>query len=121
MRSPWTANDDQPGPIGWRHISTGFVCAQSVSIRTPWMMLLRSGPRKPGHSAGGPFDSTRRSATAGVFASVGVLAAEGELSAGRDANGALGARSAAGAGAVVGAVVAAGSFDCSGDGSVGTA
>src|SRR5262245_874529 len=86
------------------------------------MMLLRSGPRKPGHSAGGPFGSTRRSATAGVFASVEVFAAAGELSAGRDANGALGALSAAGAGAVGGAaVVAAGSFDLSGDGSVGTA
>ena len=48
--SPSTANDDQPGPIGRRHSSTGGDVDQSVSIRTPRTTPSRSGPRKPGHS-----------------------------------------------------------------------
>ena len=48
---PRTANDDQPGPIGRRHIATGGFCDQSVSMRTPWTTLSRSAPRNPGHSA----------------------------------------------------------------------
>src|SRR3990172_445202 len=51
MRSPATAKDDQPGPIGRRHSSTGGDSAQSVAIRTPGMMPSRAGPRKPGQSA----------------------------------------------------------------------
>ena len=45
-----TAKDDQPGPIGRRHSSTGGDAAQSVLIRTPRTTPSRSGPRKPGHS-----------------------------------------------------------------------
>src|SRR4029453_6748462 len=49
-RSPSTANDDQPGPIGRRHNSIGGDFDQSVSIRTPRTMPSRLGPRKPGQS-----------------------------------------------------------------------
>ena len=52
MRSPLTANEDHPGPIGARHISTGGFCAQSVPMRVPPIAPSRWGPRKPGHSAG---------------------------------------------------------------------
>src|SRR5439155_24963423 len=51
--SPRTAKDDQPGPTGRRHISTGGEADQSVLMRTPGTMSSRFGPRKPGHS--GPF------------------------------------------------------------------
>src|SRR5207249_3840505 len=51
MRSPRTAKDDQPGPIGRRHNSTGGDLDQSVSICTPRTTPSRLGPRKPGHSA----------------------------------------------------------------------
>src|SRR5688500_8301742 len=50
MKLPRTANDDQPGPIGRRHNSTGGDLDQSVSIRTPGTTPSRLGPRKPGHS-----------------------------------------------------------------------
>src|SRR5258707_15888630 len=50
MRSPWTAKDDHPGPIGRRHSSTGGDAVQSVTIRTPGITPSRRGPRKPGHS-----------------------------------------------------------------------
>src|SRR3954447_12901823 len=52
MRSPFTANDDQPGPIGRRQISAGGDDDQSVATLTPRTMSSRAGPRKPGHSAG---------------------------------------------------------------------
>src|ERR1035437_6529278 len=52
MRLPWTAKDDQPGPIGRRQSWTGGDTVQSVLIRTPGMTLSRCGPRKPGHSLG---------------------------------------------------------------------
>jgi hypothetical protein len=52
MRLPWTAKDDQPGPIGLRQSCTGGDAAQSVLIRTPGMTPSRCGPRKPGHSLG---------------------------------------------------------------------
>src|SRR5436190_1814997 len=48
---PRTAKDDQPGPTGRHHISTGGEADQSVLMRTPGMMSSRLGPRKPGHSA----------------------------------------------------------------------
>src|SRR5688572_23173729 len=51
MRSPLTAKDDQPGPTGRRHICTGGLPDQSVSIFTPRTMPSRFGPRKPGHAA----------------------------------------------------------------------
>src|SRR5262245_44516946 len=51
MRSPSTAKDDQPGPIGRRHSSTGGDAAQSVAIHTPRTTPSRSGPRKPGQFA----------------------------------------------------------------------
>src|SRR5258708_38410967 len=51
MRSPRTAKDDQPGPICRRHNSTGGEVDQSVLMRVPRMVLSRSAPRKPGHSA----------------------------------------------------------------------
>src|SRR5580658_4931177 len=51
MRFPLTAKDDQPGPTGCRHIWTGGVAAQLVSIRTPETTPSRWGPRKPSHSA----------------------------------------------------------------------
>ena len=38
------AKDDQPGPIGRRHIWTGGAADQSVSIRVPRMMPPRGGP-----------------------------------------------------------------------------
>src|SRR5215467_1295205 len=50
MRSPWTAKDDQPGPIGRRHIATGGDACQSALIRTPAATPSRWGPRKPGQS-----------------------------------------------------------------------
>src|SRR5947207_13057480 len=50
MRPPWTAKDDQPGPIGRRHSSTGGDAAQSVAIRTPGITPSRRGPRNPGQS-----------------------------------------------------------------------
>src|SRR5712671_5812965 len=50
MRSRWTAKDDQPGPIGRRHSSTGGDAVQSLTIRTPGIIPSRRGPRKPGHS-----------------------------------------------------------------------
>src|SRR5438552_15133593 len=53
---PRTAKDDQPGPTGRRHISTGGEADQSVLMRTPGTMSSRFGPRKPGHS--GPFRVT---------------------------------------------------------------
>src|SRR5258707_1251089 len=52
MRLPLTANEDQPGPIGRRQTWTGGDCDQSVAICVPWITPSRSGPRKPGHSAG---------------------------------------------------------------------
>src|SRR5262249_29762223 len=52
MRSPLTANDDQPGPTGRRQSSAGGALDQSVAILTPRTPSSRSGPRKPGHSAG---------------------------------------------------------------------
>src|SRR5688500_16572820 len=45
-----TANDDQPGPIGRRHSSTGADLVQSVWIVRPRITLSRFGPRNPGHS-----------------------------------------------------------------------
>src|SRR5215472_13455212 len=51
MRSPWTAKDDQPGPIGRRHMATGGDACQSALIRTPATTPSRWGPRKPGQSA----------------------------------------------------------------------
>src|SRR5262245_42274452 len=51
MSSSSTANDDQPGPIGWRHSFTGGDAVQSVLIRTAWTTASRSAPRKPGHRA----------------------------------------------------------------------
>ena len=82
---PWTAKDDQPGPIGRRHSSTGGDADQSVAMRAPRTMLLRSGPRKPGQSA-----PVSRAAGAGegvvgsslaltLGRSVGVAAAAGAL------------------------------------------
>src|SRR5688572_16484634 len=50
MRSPRTAKDDQPGPTGGRHSSTGGDFVQSVAIRTPGTAPSRAGPRNPGHS-----------------------------------------------------------------------
>src|SRR5437868_6106710 len=47
MKLPRTAKDDQPGPIGLRHSSTGFDWDQSVWMRTPRMTPSRFGPRKP--------------------------------------------------------------------------
>src|SRR5688500_9358902 len=54
MRSPWTANDDQPGPIGLRQIATGGLAAQLVSIRVPRSTLPRVEPRKPAHDGRTP-------------------------------------------------------------------
>ena len=51
MRPSRTAKDDQPGPTGRRHSSTGGDADQLVSIRTPGMTPSRWGPRKPGQSA----------------------------------------------------------------------
>src|SRR5215472_9886910 len=53
MRSPWTAKDDQPGPIGRRHIATGGDACQSALIRRPATTPSRWGPRKPGQSGPG--------------------------------------------------------------------
>src|SRR6187431_918770 len=52
MKSPSTANDDQPGPIRRRHSSAGGEADQSLTILTPGTAPLRAGPRNPGHSAG---------------------------------------------------------------------
>src|SRR6187549_2141867 len=53
MRSPCTANDDQPGPTFRRHSSFGGAAIQSALMRRLRITPSRSGPRKPGHSAGG--------------------------------------------------------------------
>src|SRR3972149_6712684 len=109
MRSPRTAKDDQPGPTGRRHSSTGGVRDHSVSIRTPRMTLSRSGPRKPGQAAfvfgpvgsagggagSGPPPGTRFSAVsattaAGVGAAGSALASAGTFSGGVAAAGAGG-------------------------------
>src|SRR5260221_13765825 len=66
MRLPLTANEDQPGPIGRRQTWTGGDCDQSVAICVPWITPSRSGPRKPGHSAG--FVGTGAGAGAAVSA-----------------------------------------------------
>jgi len=52
MKSPSTANDDQPGPIRRRHNSVGGEADQSLTIFTPGTAPSRAGPRNPGHSAG---------------------------------------------------------------------
>ena len=70
MRSPRTAKDDQPGPTGRRHSSTGGDVVQSVSIRTPRTTPSRSGPRKPGQPIRVPWMSAlaREPAAAGLGA-----------------------------------------------------
>src|SRR6185436_1940811 len=94
MRSPWTANDDQPGPIGRRHNSAGGDLDQSVSIWTPRITPSRLGPRKPGQIAGVP-----TVAAAGGFAAVFAAGADVIVagSAGRGAG--IGLSGVTGAGA----------------------
>src|SRR5579872_7062641 len=48
-----TANEDQPGPIGFRHTSFGGADPQSVLNRTPVTISSRCGPRNPGQIASG--------------------------------------------------------------------
>src|SRR6266536_212751 len=86
MRSPRTAKDDQPGPIGRRHNSTGGDLDQSVSICTPRTTPSRLGPRKPGQIAG-------VSAAGGTGGVSGVFAAFGA-----DVGGSGSARAGAGGG-----------------------
>src|SRR5688500_1987811 len=94
MRSPRTANDDQPGPIGRRHNATGGVCDQSVSISNPRTMPSRFGPRKPGHSArffAGAGVGDAPSPSAAASAGFGAVAAGGAATSFWGAAGAEGA------------------------------
>src|SRR4051812_41669029 len=95
MRSPRTANDDHPGPIGCRHNSCGGDADQSVSMRTPRMIESRLGPRKPGQVAGG---SRRGGATGLALASDPATGDGGAVDAG--AAGAVAVVAGAAAGAV---------------------
>ena len=101
---PWTANDDQPGPTACFHNATGGAADQSVSILTPSITLLRSRPRKPGHSAiargapsaGAGVTDSGFAAGAGIVAAR-VLATDG---AGVSAGGAVVAAGVTGAGGI---------------------
>src|SRR5258708_39806637 len=70
MRPLWTAKEDQPGPIGRRHSSTGGDAVQSVTIRTPGILPSRRGPRNPGQlgSATGAAVVSLGTALAGIGA-----------------------------------------------------
>src|SRR5262249_40098236 len=78
MKLPRTAKDDQPGPTGRRHISTGFDWDQSVWMRTPRMTPSRFGPRKPDQLA--PAVATSESAL--LFSGETAVAAAGVGDAG---------------------------------------
>src|SRR5258705_5749362 len=73
MRPPWTAKDDQPGPIGRRQSSTGGDAAQSVMICTPGIIPSRRGPRNPGHS--GPATAAARGSLGAAGAALAVAGA----------------------------------------------
>ena len=78
MRSPSTANEDHPGPIGRRHNLDRRRADQSVAIRTPRTTLSRAGPRKPGHServATGAVAVPRGATGARAAGAAGLLAA----------------------------------------------
>src|SRR5439155_264179 len=102
------ANDDQPGPIGRRHIWTGGCADQSVTIGTPRTMPSRSDPRKPGQFPPGVDGATVDGGAAGTSPSPttagfsGAFVATGlEGSAGASPARAAGGLSAFSAGAVV--------------------
>src|SRR5579862_6304832 len=76
MRPSPTANDDQPGPTGRRHISFGGDADQSVSIRMPGTTLSRWGPRNPGQSMC-EFAASAISASAALGTTGDVLGAAG--------------------------------------------
>src|SRR5206468_4969999 len=95
MRLPRTANDDHPGPIGWRQISRGGDRDQSALMRTPRTTPSRCGPRNPGQS-----DPTFVAVSVAAVAAISSLAGTADVPAGVVA-GAAGAddTSAGGAGA----------------------
>src|SRR5262245_31768348 len=114
MRSPLTAKDDQPGPIGRRHSSFGGEADQSVLMCTAAAIPSRWGPRNPGQSraafatmAAGVAAGAGRGATAGFSPPLGVApagAGVGDSGArpGGAAVGGSGAGVAGGAGGVTG-------------------
>ena len=98
IKSPATANDDQPGPTRRRQTCVGGDAVQSVPIRVFLITLLRFGPRKPLHitgstagtGAGSPVLSTRTAARGGVggsFATAAGVAGVGFASGTEDPGG----------------------------------